>query len=284
MPILRQKQIGKIPPCKEVNQEVTIDFAGPFQNAIRARKYLLVSIDHYTGWPEAKFLRKPKTKKVIEFLQKYITRHGIPKTIRTDPATIFRSNKSKEFCKTWHIIHVECPLRDRRGNGKVERLIRTINELLRANKKMIITKDKIGLSEILSALRMNPSATKKLPYERYTGQEPNTIKRIITNTNQFFSEKPEFELTADDFESGQDSTIMIRERARGSKNEGAFKERKGTLLEHRNHTITFLPAGRLASKIISKRDRGRNPDDQPCCSKWPIRNTHARKQTKRKIE
>ena len=76
-PILRQKQIGKI--GKEINQEIAIDFTGPFQDAIGAEKYLLVSIDHYTGWPEAKLLRKPNTEKVIDFLQRYITRHGILK-------------------------------------------------------------------------------------------------------------------------------------------------------------------------------------------------------------
>ena len=52
-----------------------------------------------------------------------------------------------------------------------------------------------------------------------------------------------------------------------------------TTMTGSNHTITFLPAGRTASTIISKRDLGHNPDDQPCCSKWPIRNTQARKQT-----
>ena len=61
--MLRQKQIGKNPPCIEINQKIAIDFAGPFQNAIGARKYSLVSIDHYTGWPEATFLRKPNTEK-----------------------------------------------------------------------------------------------------------------------------------------------------------------------------------------------------------------------------
>ena len=186
-----------------------------------------MSIDHYTDKPEAKFLRKPNTEKVIKFLQRYIPRHGIPKTIRTDTATIFRSTKFKDFCKKkWHIIHEECTIRDHRGKGKVERLIRTINERLRANKKIIITKDKTGLSEILFALRLNPSATNKSPYERYTSQEANTIKRIVTNTTQFFSEKPEIELTPDDSESGQDSTIMTRERARGSKLERAFRKEK----------------------------------------------------------
>ena len=161
-PILRRSQIGKIPASTEKNKEIAIDFAGPFQNAINARKCLLVSIDHFTGWPEAKFLRKPNTEKVIEFVQKYITRHGIPKTIKTDPATIFRSEKFREFFRKWYINHVECPIEDHRGNGKIERFTRTINERLRRNKKIVITKDKTGLSETLFALRMNPSATKKI--------------------------------------------------------------------------------------------------------------------------
>ena len=79
------------------------------------------------------------------------------------------------------------PIKDHRGNGKLERLIRTINGRLRTNKKIIMsTKDKTGLSEILFALRMNLSATKKSPYERYTEQEPKTTKRILTNKNRFF--------------------------------------------------------------------------------------------------
>ena len=100
-PILRQSQIGKIPVSLEKNQEIAIDFAGLFQNAIIAQKYLLVSIDHFTGLPNAKFLQKPNTEKVIEFFQKYITRKGIPENIKTDPATLFRSAKFKKFCRKW---------------------------------------------------------------------------------------------------------------------------------------------------------------------------------------
>ena len=62
---------------------------------------------------------------------------------------------------------------------------------------------------------MNPSAARRSPFERYTGQEPNTIERIVTNNQQFTSENPEVELSNEDFESGQDSAIMVRERGRG---------------------------------------------------------------------
>ena len=190
-PLLRQKQIGKLPKCTKINQEIAIDFVGLFQNAIGAKKVPISLSRPLQRLPEAKILRKPNTEKVIEVLKKYITRHRIHRTIRTGPATIFKSQKFKEFCKEWYINHIECPIKDHRGNGKIERLIRTINERLRTNKKVIVTKDKTGLSETLFALRMKPSATKKSPFEQHTGQEPNTIKRIRTNHKQNISDNQE---------------------------------------------------------------------------------------------
>ena len=83
----------KLPECKDNNQEIAINFAETFQKSIKAKKYLLVSVDHFLGWPEAKFLRKPTAEKVIEFLEIYIARHGIPQIIKTNPATIFRSKR-----------------------------------------------------------------------------------------------------------------------------------------------------------------------------------------------
>ena len=54
--IQSQKVTEKIPEVKEQNEEIALDFAGPFQNAREGKKYLLVSIDHFSGWPDAKFL------------------------------------------------------------------------------------------------------------------------------------------------------------------------------------------------------------------------------------
>ena len=117
-PLLRHRQIGKLPRCTEINQEIAIAFARPFQNAVGAKKYLLVSIHQYSGWPEAQFLRKTNNEKVIDFYKKCIARQGIPITISTDLAIIFRSQIFKEFCKEWYINHIECPIKDHRGNGK----------------------------------------------------------------------------------------------------------------------------------------------------------------------
>ena len=72
-PLLKQKQIGKIPKSEIANDEIALDFAGLFQNAEHGKKYLLVALDIFSAWPDALFLHKLTTKKVIEFLKNYIS-------------------------------------------------------------------------------------------------------------------------------------------------------------------------------------------------------------------
>ena len=70
-----------------------------------------------------------------------------------------------------------------------------------------------------------------------------------------------------DIESGEDSTILVRERSGGTKLEGAFKKRKGVVLEQSNHAIMFLPAGKKQPTIISIREIGKTEElvNKPCC-------------------
>ena len=135
--ITKQKHFGKIPTPEVTSDEIAIDFAGPFIIAKSSKKYLILSIDSKTGGQDAKFLQAPTTRKVIEFLQRYIADSGISKQIRTDPGTAFTGNEFRKFCKKYFKEHVKCPVNDHKGNGKVERLIRAINKRLRANKNII---------------------------------------------------------------------------------------------------------------------------------------------------
>ena len=54
--IQKQSEYGKLPAAETHNDEIAIDFAGPFKLAPKAKKYLLVSIDHKTNWPNAAFV------------------------------------------------------------------------------------------------------------------------------------------------------------------------------------------------------------------------------------
>ena len=126
-----------------------------------------MSVDNHSGWPDALFLPNPTTEKVIEFLSEYIAANGIPKRIRTDPGTVFKSEKFKQICTKNFIEHTVCPVRDHRGIGKVERMIRTNNERLRTNKEIIISKEKEDLPKILFALRSEKSSVGKSAFEKH---------------------------------------------------------------------------------------------------------------------
>ena len=91
--------------------------------------------------------------------------------------------------------------------------------------------------------------------------------KLVINNRQSIPESPEVKLTESDFESGQDSTILVRERTRGSKLQGAYQKRKRFLLEQSDHTITFLPAGKSTPTVLSKRDVDHENENEPCCSK-----------------
>ena len=62
------------------------------------------------------------------------------------------------------------------------------------------------------------------------------------------------QLALSDIESGQDSTILVRERTRKTKLRPAFAKRHGKILSSTPHTISFLPAGRSSAVTLSKRD------------------------------
>ena len=83
--IQKQSEYGKLPAAETHNDEIAIDFAGPFKLSPKAKKYLLVSIDHKTNSPNAVFVKKPTAETVIIFLNAHIAQFGIPKRIRTDP-------------------------------------------------------------------------------------------------------------------------------------------------------------------------------------------------------
>ena len=125
-----------------------------FENAAKAKKETLVSVNHFSGLPEAKLSGKLTTERVIEFLKNYIARHGISRAKITDPVNIFGSKRNKKFCLKRLLKLIECSVRDHRGNGKIERLMRTINERLPTNEQIVMRRDNSGLLEILFALRM----------------------------------------------------------------------------------------------------------------------------------
>jgi hypothetical protein len=61
--------------------------SGPFKKAHRGLTHLLVAIDKFTKWVEAKPLAKIGSKQAIDFIQNNIFCFGVPNSIITDNNT-----------------------------------------------------------------------------------------------------------------------------------------------------------------------------------------------------
>ena len=76
-----------------------MDILGTFPVAIAQRKFLIVAIDYFTKWIEAKPLARITTEQVAQFLCKNIMcRYGIARILVTDNGTQFNNEKFKKYC------------------------------------------------------------------------------------------------------------------------------------------------------------------------------------------
>ena len=72
---------------------------GPFPTAIRRLKFLVVSINYFTKWVEAKALATTMEKNVRSFIQRnIICRYGIPRVLVSDNGKQFDNESFKDFC------------------------------------------------------------------------------------------------------------------------------------------------------------------------------------------
>jgi hypothetical protein len=78
------EQLKSIPIC-DLIYKVALDTAGPLPKIKSSNKYILVVIDHYSKWCEAKAVADHGAKTAARFLEDdLIYRYGVPKFILTD--------------------------------------------------------------------------------------------------------------------------------------------------------------------------------------------------------
>jgi hypothetical protein len=81
-----------------MGEKVHLDFAGPFQETPRGHKYLLVMVDHFTGWTEAIPTRFNNAEDTAwAFYSEWITRYGSPEFVVTDRGANFTSDVMKRI-------------------------------------------------------------------------------------------------------------------------------------------------------------------------------------------
>ena len=83
-----------------------LDIVGPFPIAIRQLKFLVVGIDYFTKWVEAKPLATITEKNVRSFIWKsIICRLGIPKVFISNNGKKFDNDAFRDFCQQLGIMN-----------------------------------------------------------------------------------------------------------------------------------------------------------------------------------
>ena len=72
------------------------------EEAIR-KKYLLVMVDKFTKWIEAKPVKTAESGPVIDFISGVVHRYGIPHSIITDNGSNFTADEVKLWCSNMGI-------------------------------------------------------------------------------------------------------------------------------------------------------------------------------------
>ncbi len=98
------EEMKNVPIC-DLFYCVTMDTIGPLLETINGKKYVFATIDHYSKWCEAQFVKEHDALTATKFLEdEVICKYGVPKYIIIDN----NSEQMKEFakvCQNYGIMH-----------------------------------------------------------------------------------------------------------------------------------------------------------------------------------
>ena len=95
-------------------------------------RYLLVLQDYFTKWAEAVPMPDKTAERIVRALIDIFSHFGIPEILHSDQGRNFESTILKKTCAAFGIVKSRTTSYHPQGDGMVERLNRTLLQLLRA--------------------------------------------------------------------------------------------------------------------------------------------------------
>ena len=98
-----------------------LDIVGPFPQATRNRRFVLVAVDYFTKWAEAEELASIQDVDFMKFVwRNIVTRFRVPKYLVSDNGLQFDSKAFREFCDSLGIKNQYSSPAYPQSNGQVE--------------------------------------------------------------------------------------------------------------------------------------------------------------------
>nr|GFA92103.1 reverse transcriptase domain-containing protein [Tanacetum cinerariifolium] len=106
-----------------------IDFMGPFSSS-KGNKYILIAVDYFSKWVEAKALPTNDARVVVRFLKSLFSRFGTPKAISSDRGTHFCNDQFLRVMAKYGFTHRLSTAYHPQTSGQVEVTDRGLKRIL----------------------------------------------------------------------------------------------------------------------------------------------------------
>ncbi|GKV42478.1 hypothetical protein SLEP1_g49874 [Rubroshorea leprosula] len=150
-----------------------VDLLGPFTKGKGGCTFLVVAVDYFTKWIEAKPLSTTTERKIEEFMfNSILCRFGIPKRIIADNGPQFRAAALRSFCNDYGIELALTSVYTPQSNGQAESVNKIILQGLKTRVLAAHTNWVDELNKVLWSCRTTPSsATGETPFSMAYGAE-----------------------------------------------------------------------------------------------------------------
>ena len=168
-------------PC----ERIAVDITGPFPKSDNGYSYLLVVSDYFTKFMEMYPLVNIEAETVSEVIFKgWIKRYGCPGVIHSDQGAQFESELFQGLCRLFQIDKTRTTPYQPRSDGLVERLNRTIKDMLSKYLSANQTNWDRFIDGLVLAYNTTPhESTNISPYRMMFGREAKLPLDLLTETN-----------------------------------------------------------------------------------------------------
>ena len=194
-----------------VFERVAMDFLGPLPTTVSGNRWILVLQEYVTKWPMAFALPNERTETFVPVLvEQVFMQYGPPRVLLTDRGPNFVSAMLKAITRHWGIDRSFTTAYHPQTNGMVERLNRTLVQMLASYTSPGQTDWDEFLPYILFAYRTSVhESTGDTPFYLMYGRDPLMPLDIIVqpDPNDKYIEDPEYRMEM------QRKMVVARQRA-----------------------------------------------------------------------
>lgn len=181
---------------REPFYQVGIDYVGPLPVTKEGNRYIIVAMDYFTKWPEARPVKEANAKETAKFIyEEIICRHGSPQRILTDRGSHFNNQLIRELMEKFKIKHGLSTSYHPQTNGLVERFNKTLCEALAKLKEngewdtkispvLFAYRDKVHSSTKMKPFYLIYGREIRVPMEDDRSEDKSTRERVIQLIDQ----------------------------------------------------------------------------------------------------